>query len=100
MIRAEFALDSTIKMPNDVQLHGRKVAGVLVEMRAQQKAAHVAVVGIGVNANQSDFPEELQAKATSLAMTLGRPVNRQEFAVALLRHLDGTYRERFVTAAC
>jgi len=97
VIRAEFALDSTIKMPNDVQLHGRKVAGVLVEMRAQQKAAHVAVVGIGVNANQSDFPDELQERATSLAMTLGRRVTRQEFAVALLRHLDRTYRERFVT---
>jgi BirA family biotin operon repressor/biotin-[acetyl-CoA-carboxylase] ligase len=69
-------------------------------MRAQQKAAHVAVVGIGVNANQSDFPNELQDKATSLAMTLGRHVNRHEFAVALLRHLDRTYRKRFVTAAC
>ena len=100
VIRAEFALDSAIKMPNDVQLHGRKVAGVLVEMRAQQKAPHVAVVGIGVNANQSDFPNELQDSATSLATTLGRRVNRQEFAVALLRHLDRTYRERFVTAAC
>ena len=100
VIRAEFALDSTIKMPNDVQLHGRKVAGALVEMRAQQKAPHVAVVGIGVNANQSDFPNELQDSATSLATTVGRRVNRQEFAVALLRHLDRTYRERFVTAAC
>ena len=100
VIRAEFALDSTIKMPNDVQLHGRKVAGVLVEMRAQQKARHLAIVGIGVNANQTDFPNELQDRATSLAMTLGRRVNRQEFAVALLRHLDRTYRERFVTAAC
>jgi BirA family transcriptional regulator, biotin operon repressor / biotin---[acetyl-CoA-carboxylase] ligase len=100
VIRAEFALDSTIKMPNDVQLHGRKVAGVLVEMRAQQKARHLAIVGIGVNANQSDFPNELQDRATSLAMTLGRRVNRQEFAVALLRHLDRTYCERFVTAAC
>jgi BirA family biotin operon repressor/biotin-[acetyl-CoA-carboxylase] ligase len=97
VIRAEFGLDSTIKMPNDVQLDGRKVAGVLVEMRAQQKAPHVAVVGIGVNANQSDFPDELQDRATSLAMTLGRQVRRQEFAVALLRHLDRTYRERFVT---
>jgi BirA family biotin operon repressor/biotin-[acetyl-CoA-carboxylase] ligase len=99
VIRAEFALDSTIKMPNDVQLLGRKVAGVLVEMRAQQKAPHLAVVGIGVNANQSDFPNELQDRATSLAMTLGRPVNRHEVAVALLRHLDRTYRERFVTEA-
>jgi BirA family biotin operon repressor/biotin-[acetyl-CoA-carboxylase] ligase len=95
VIRAEFALDSTIKMPNDVQLHGRKVAGVLVEMRAQQKAAHLAVVGIGVNANQWDFPDELQDRAISLAMTLGRRVNRHAVAVALLRNLDLTYREKF-----
>src|SRR6476469_4234865 len=100
VIRAEFALDSTIKMPNDVQLRGRKVAGVLVEMRAQQKAPHIAVVGIGVNANQSDFPNELQEKATSLAITLGRRVNRQEFAVAVLRQLDRTYRQRFVKEGC
>ena len=100
VIRAEFALDSTIKMPNDVQLRGRKVAGVLVEMRAQQKAPHVAVVGIGVNVNQSDFPAELQDKATSLAMTLSRRVDRQEFAVALLRQLDRSYRKRFAKEAC
>jgi BirA family biotin operon repressor/biotin-[acetyl-CoA-carboxylase] ligase len=99
VIRAEFSLDSTIKMPNDIQLRGRKVAGVLVEMRAQQKAPHVAVVGIGVNANQSDFPNELQDKATSVAIALGRRVNRQEFAVALLRQLDRTYRQRFVKEA-
>jgi BirA family biotin operon repressor/biotin-[acetyl-CoA-carboxylase] ligase len=100
VIRAEFALDPMIKMPNDVQLYGRKIAGVLVEMRAQQKAAHVAVVGIGVNANQSDFPNELQDRATSLAMTLGRSIDRQQLAIALVRHLDRTYRERFATAAC
>jgi BirA family biotin operon repressor/biotin-[acetyl-CoA-carboxylase] ligase len=100
VIRAEFALDSTIKMPNDIQLRGRKVAGVLVEMRAQQKAPHVAVVGIGVNANQSDFPNELQDKATSLAITLGRRVNRQELAIALLRQLERTYRQRFVKEPC
>jgi len=97
VIRAEFGLDATVKMPNDVQLHGRKVAGVLVEMRAQRKAPHIAVVGIGVNANQSDFPKELHDRATSLAMTMGRPVNRHKFAVALLRHLDRTYRELFLT---
>jgi len=67
-----------------------------VEMRAQPKAPHVAIVGIGVNANQSDFPKELRDRATSLAITLGRPVHRHEFAVALLRHLDRTYRERFL----
>jgi BirA family biotin operon repressor/biotin-[acetyl-CoA-carboxylase] ligase len=96
-IRNEFSLPSTIKIPNDVQIEGRKVAGVLVEMRAQKKATHLAIAGIGVNVNQSrdDFPEELQGRAVSLAMALGRQVDRQSFAIALLRNLDRTYRERF-----
>src|SRR6266536_710367 len=97
VIRTEFSLEPTIKLPNDVQLYGRKVAGVLVEMRAQERAPHLAIVGIGINVNQSpeDFPPELQSKAISLAMALRRPIDRQKFAVALLRNLDLTYRERF-----
>jgi BirA family biotin operon repressor/biotin-[acetyl-CoA-carboxylase] ligase len=97
-IQAEFSLTPTIKLPNDVQINGRKVAGVLVEMRAQEKAAHLAVAGIGVNVNQSDFPEELQDKAISLAIALGRQVDRQKFAIALLRKLDRTYHEKFASA--
>ncbi len=79
---------------------GRKVAGVLVEMRAQEKAAHLAIAGIGVNVNQSreDFPKELQNRAISLAMALGKQIDRQSFAIALLRKLDRTYREKFVSA--
>src|SRR4029453_8894360 len=96
-IRNEFSLTPTIKLPNDVQIDGCKVAGVLVEMRAQKKAAHLAIAGIGVNVNQSreDFPMELQGGATSLAMVLGKRVDRQKFAIALLRNLDRTYRARF-----
>ncbi len=97
VIRTEFALEPTIKLPNDVQLFGRKVAGVLVEMRAQEKAPHLAIVGVGINVNQSleDFPLELQDRAISLAIALQRPVDRQKFAAALLRNLDRTYRARF-----
>src|SRR5205823_14587490 len=46
-IRHEFSLETTIKLPNDIQIDGRKVAGVLVEMRAQEKAPHLAIAGIG-----------------------------------------------------
>ena len=101
VIRTMFSLEPTIKLPNDVQIYGRKVAGVLVEMRAQKKATHLAVVGIGINVNQSleDFPPELQSRAISLAMALRRPVNRQELAIAVLRNLDRTYCERFVAQA-
>jgi BirA family biotin operon repressor/biotin-[acetyl-CoA-carboxylase] ligase len=97
VIRTEFSLEPVIKLPNDVQLSRRKVAGVLVEMRAQKKASHLAVVGIGINVNQSleDFPPELQSRAISLAIALHRPVDRRRLAVAALRYLDRTYRERF-----
>jgi len=101
VIRTEFSLEPAIKLPNDVQLYGCKVAGVLVEMRAQEKAPHLAVVGIGINVNQSmeDLPPELQNRAISLAMALHRPVDRRQFAVAVLRYLDRTYRERFTDEA-
>jgi BirA family biotin operon repressor/biotin-[acetyl-CoA-carboxylase] ligase len=96
-IENEFSLTPTIKLPNDVQIDRRKVAGVLVEMRAQKNARHLAIAGIGVNVNQSreDFSTELQSRAISLAMALGEQVDRQKFAIALLRKLDRTYRELF-----
>ena len=99
-IENEFPLKPTIKPPNDVQIDERKVAGVLVEMRAQKNAPHLAIAGIGVNVNQSreDFPKELQRRAISLAMALGKQVDRQKFAIALLRKLDRTYREKFASA--
>jgi BirA family transcriptional regulator, biotin operon repressor / biotin---[acetyl-CoA-carboxylase] ligase len=100
VIRSELGLEPAIKLPNDVQLTEHKVAGVLVEMRAQDKAPHLAVVGIGINVNQcrDDFPAELRDNAISLAMALSRQVDRQNFAVALLRNLDLTYREKFSKA--
>jgi BirA family transcriptional regulator, biotin operon repressor / biotin---[acetyl-CoA-carboxylase] ligase len=96
-IQSEFPLTPRIKPPNDVQIDEHKVAGVLVEMRAQKNAPHLAIAGIGVNVNQSreDFPKELQSRAISLAMALGQQVDRQKFAIALLRNLDRSYRELF-----
>ena len=80
-IRIEFGLEPAIKLPNDVQLSGHKVAGVLLEMRAQNNAPHVAVVGIGINVNQrrDDFPAEIQNRAISLAMaSIAQIVSRPE----------------------
>jgi BirA family transcriptional regulator, biotin operon repressor / biotin---[acetyl-CoA-carboxylase] ligase len=97
VIRTELSLEPAVKLPNDVQIHGRKVAGVLTEMRAQEKAPHLAIVGIGINVNQSlqDFPPELRNRAISLAMALQQPVDRQKFAAALLQNLDRSYRAQF-----
>ena len=96
-ISKEFALQATVKLPNDVVVAGKKIAGILVEMRAQKSAPHIAIVGIGVNVNHSaeDFPEELRARAISISMALDREVDRHHFAVALLQNLDRSYRDAF-----
>ena len=96
-IEEELSLRAAIKLPNDVLIDGRKVAGVLVEMRAQKQESHIAVAGIGVNVTHGadDFPPELRASAGSLALALGHPLDRHRLAVALLRNLDRSYREIF-----
>ncbi len=55
------ALQVQLKYPNDLVVHGRKLGGILVEI-----AENVAVVGIGVNLAQREFPEPLQASAISV----------------------------------
>jgi BirA family biotin operon repressor/biotin-[acetyl-CoA-carboxylase] ligase len=96
-ISKEFELRTTVKLPNDVVVAGKKIAGVLVEMRAQKSAPHIAIVGIGVNVNHraEDFSEDLRARAISLGMALDRKIDRHQLAVALLRNLDRSYGEAF-----
>lgn len=93
----EFDLPATVRPPNDVYINERKIAGVLVEMRAQPGAPHVAVVGVGVNVNHSpsEFSEELRGHATSIAIFSRRRLDRHPIALALLRNLDRTYAELF-----
>lgn len=58
-------VDCAIKWPNDVWLDRRKLAGILVEGRPQQRWA---VLGVGLNVRTRDFPAELQNVATSLRL--------------------------------
>ncbi len=54
-----------LKYPNDLMIHGRKLGGVLTEI-----VGGVAIVGIGVNLEQTEFPAELQEKAISVRMAV------------------------------
>jgi BirA family biotin operon repressor/biotin-[acetyl-CoA-carboxylase] ligase len=58
-------LDCKVKWPNDIQVKGRKLAGVLIEARPQDGWA---VIGIGLNLyiEEEEFPSDLRTTATSL----------------------------------
>jgi BirA family biotin operon repressor/biotin-[acetyl-CoA-carboxylase] ligase len=83
-------VEAMIKWPNDVQLGGKKVAGILTELSADVERVHFLVLGIGVNLNAdaNDFPPEIAELATSVSETRGSPVHRALFAAALLAKLE------------
>ena len=83
-------VEASIKWPNDVQIGGKKVAGILTELSADVERVHFVVLGLGVNLNteQSDFPPELAEIATSVSLNRTSPVHRALFTAALLGKLE------------
>lgn len=94
-IEEALGLPAAIKWPNDLQIAGKKVAGILAESGTDAAGQPFAVLGIGVNINQEagDFPPELTAKAGSLRLATGRLIDRPAFAACLLRALDTRYAQ-------
>jgi BirA family transcriptional regulator, biotin operon repressor / biotin---[acetyl-CoA-carboxylase] ligase len=85
-------LQADLKWPNDLLLEGKKVSGILAEMNAEATRVRYMVVGIGINVNHVEFPEELQKQATSLQIITGSKWSRVELTVALLKSLEQEYR--------
>jgi BirA family transcriptional regulator, biotin operon repressor / biotin---[acetyl-CoA-carboxylase] ligase len=81
-----------LKWPNDLLIHGKKLCGILAEMSAEATRVRHIVLGIGINVNQTRFPGELAASATSLQLTTGTEWSRVELCAALLKSLDREYR--------
>jgi BirA family transcriptional regulator, biotin operon repressor / biotin---[acetyl-CoA-carboxylase] ligase len=85
-----------IKWPNDVQINGRKVAGVLTELSVKWDRVGFVVVGIGVNINMSREQMkremgETAKSATSIKENSGEDVDRAKFTVDLLLEIESWY---------
>ena len=79
-IRVQTGLEAEIKWPNDILVHGKKVAGILTELSAELDHIKHIILGIGVdvNLNTSDFPADLRKTATSLKIS-GRILRLRQF---------------------
>ncbi len=89
-LRDNHALPVMIKWPNDLILHDRKIAGMLTEARVDSEQTRDLVFGLGLNANSrpEDFPEELRAIASSIAMNTGKTLNLSRLALGVVQHLS------------
>src|SRR5699024_4530367 len=79
--------------PNDILINGKKVAGILTEMQAEQDQIQYIVLGIGVNVLQEkdDLPHELRNKATSLKLETSTEWDIRELIQAILVLFEKTY---------
>lgn len=90
-------LEVKIKWPNDVIIGGKKVCGILTEMNAEMDYIHYVVVGVGINVNTKEFPEEIKSIATSLLLEKGEAVNRSDLILGIMDLFEFYYGE-FVKA--
>lgn len=99
VLRAETGLPVKIKWPNDLLLNGKKMGGILAELKGGENGAGYLVIGTGLNINQetTDFPPELQGRACSLLTASGRRFDRTALLLALVKRLREDCRRFFAS---
>ena len=92
-VNSLYGVSAGIKWPNDVVIKGRKLCGILTEMSAEVRQANYIVIGVGINANLTSFPEVIKEIATSLKLELGRDINRAELIARVMAEFERLYAE-------
>lgn len=82
-----------IKWPNDIVMNGKKICGILTELTLKGSEADYVVIGVGINANQSFFEEEIADKATSLFLELGEKTDRAHLICRVMHYFEQVYEE-------
>lgn len=90
-LKLDFEVTADIKWPNDVMASGRKICGILVESAIEGDRLQYAVMGIGLNVAQREFPDEVSAVATSLLIETGRSLAPDDVLNPLLKRLTRWY---------
>lgn len=92
-VREVAGLPVGIKWPNDIQIQGRKLCGILTEMEAEVERIAFVVCGIGVNVNleREAMPPDFRESATSLMSEKGERLARAPLAAAILARFETGY---------
>ena len=94
----KLGFDVSIKWPNDVVVSHKKICGILTEMGVRDGKIDYAVIGVGINVNIKEFPEEMVDKATSLYLESGKEFDRSQIPGLVMEAFE-EYYEKFA-ATC
>ncbi len=97
VLRESEGLDARIKWPNDIVLNRKKICGILTEMTMKESSIDYVVIGVGINVNNEEIPEELTQSATSLKLETGKVIDRSILLSRILERFEKDY-EAFARA--
>ncbi|MBR4085324.1 MAG: biotin--[Lachnospiraceae bacterium] len=92
-VREFTGLEAQIKWPNDIVVAGKKICGILSEMKLTDTRLDYCVAGVGVNVGKQEFAEDIRDKATSLEGQCGIKIDREGLLRAILGHFERAYEE-------
>jgi BirA family transcriptional regulator, biotin operon repressor / biotin---[acetyl-CoA-carboxylase] ligase len=87
-LNQEFNLSAKIKWPNDILIEEKKIGGILIENAIVGNKIKHAIIGIGLNINQTEFDENLKHKITSVKDILKKDFDVKNGVVSLLKYLN------------
>lgn len=81
------SVDASVKMPNDIYVSGNKICGIMIENSLCGRYMKWSVIGIGLNINETDFPEDLP-NPVSLSMLTGKQYEIKKCLSEFLKHFS------------
>jgi len=91
-IKTTTGLDAFIKWPNDIVVNSKKVCGILTEMSADIDGIKNVICGIGINANITEWPNELKDTACSLKSESGVVCIRKNLIAKTVENFEIYYK--------
>jgi BirA family biotin operon repressor/biotin-[acetyl-CoA-carboxylase] ligase len=80
-----------IKWPNDLLIDRKKVSGILIETSLEKDRLRSAIIGMGVNVNQTTFDPTLHGQACSMATVAGHPWEPDAVLARILERIEAGY---------
>ncbi|MDS1030982.1 biotin--[acetyl-CoA-carboxylase] ligase [Bacillota bacterium LX-D] len=95
VLRNDFNLPVGIKWPNDLLWNGKKVAGILTEVKAEADIVNYVVLGIGINVDMdhNSLPKEIHQTASALSQIKGQPLPRIFLLQKILKGIEVMYEK-------
>jgi BirA family biotin operon repressor/biotin-[acetyl-CoA-carboxylase] ligase len=82
--------DLFLKWPNDIYVQSNKLAGILCELIIKN-TKHYVIIGIGVNVNSMQFPEEIKERSISMKQVCGRNIDIGQLLQQIISELKAIF---------